>query len=236
MARRASGKNPISWELIGMAAVLAVFAVGFLVWLVAKPNSIKEPSFTSAGAPDGAELPSGVDADGRPTLGNPDAPVTFYEFADFQCPHCKQYTTDHAKAIKEAFVATGQAKLVWVNAPFGGPESEAAAKAALCAGQQGRFWAMHDWLFHNQPLTRNQGGFSADRLEQMAEKIGLDLASFQACQEDPAIQDLIDADDKLLAAKGVNSTPTFLVGEAKVEGADGEQLKKVLQEAIDAAK
>lgn len=235
MARRASGKNAISWELIGMAAVLAVFAFGLIIWLVAKPDDIKEPSFSSATGPDGAELPTGVDADGRPTLGNPDAPVTFYEFADFQCPHCKLYTTDHAKGVKEAFVATGKARLVWANAPFGGPESEAAAKAALCAGQQGKFWTMHDWLFQNQALTRNQGGFSQARLEEMAGKIGLDLDSFKACQEDPAVQDLLDADEKLLAAKGIASTPTFLVGEAKVEGADGEKLKQTLQEAVDAA-
>lgn len=236
MARRASGKNTISWELIGMAAILAVFAFGFIIWLAAKPNSIKEPAFSSFTGPDGAELPSGVDADGRPTLGSPDAPVTFYEFADFQCSHCKLYTTDHAAGVKEAFVATGQAKLVFVNAPFGGTESEAAAKAALCAGQQGKFWAMHDWLFQNQALTRNQGGFSQERLEEIAGKVGLDLSSFKACQTDPSLQDHLDADEKLLASKGVDSTPTFLVGEAKVVGADGEGLKKALQEAVDAAK
>jgi len=236
MARREAAKNKLSFEIIGMAAILAVFAVGLLIYLLTSPNAIKEPDFQSVVGPDGQEIPTSVDQDGRPVLGKPDAKVTVYEFADFQCPHCQHYTLTQSKAVEDAFVATGMAKMVWVNAAFGGAESEAAAKAALCAGQQGKFWVMHDWLFFNQPKVRNSNGFSPQRLADMADRIGLDQASFKACLTDPAIQDQVDADNKLLAAKGVNSTPTFLIGERKVEGADGEQLKKVIQETFDAAK
>lgn len=236
MARREAAKQKLSYEIIGMAAILAVFAVGLLIYLLTSPNAIKEPDFNTVLGPDGKEIPTSVDQDGRPVLGRPDATVTVYEFADFQCPHCQHYTLTQSKAVEDAFVATGMAKMVWVNAPFGGAESEAAAKAALCAGQQGKFWVMHDWLYFNQPKVRNSNGFSAQRLEDIAERIGLDKASYNACLTDPAIQDQVEADNKLLAAKGVNSTPTFLIGERKVEGADGEQLKKVIQETFDAAK
>lgn len=236
MSRREAGKNKLSWEIIGMAAILAVFGVGFLIFLLASPNALKEPDFSSILGPDGQEIATSVDADGRSVLGDPDAPVTVYEFADFQCPHCQSYTLTQSKAVKDEFVATGIAKIVWVNAPFGGVESEAAAKAGFCAGEQGKFWPMHDWLFFNQPKLRNDGGFSDARLTEFANRIGLDEAGFSACLKDPAIQDRLDADDKLLAAKGVSSTPTFIIGERKVEGADGEQLKKVIQETADAAK
>jgi len=235
VSRREAGKKQLSWEIIGMAAILAIFAVGFLIYLLASPNALKEPDFSSVMATDGQEIPTSVDADGRAVLGDPKAPVTVYEFADFQCPHCQQYTLEQSKAVKEAFVATGKAKIVWVNAAFGGAESESAAKAGFCAGEQGKFWPMHDWLFVNQAKLRNEGGFSEERLQDIAGRVGVDMASFSACLKDPAIQDRLDADDKLLAANGVNSTPTFIIGERKVEGADGEQLKKVIQEEADAA-
>ena len=69
MSRREAGKKQLSWEIIGMAAILAIFAVGFLIYLLASPNALKEPDFSSVMATDGQEIPTSVDADGRAVLG-----------------------------------------------------------------------------------------------------------------------------------------------------------------------
>jgi 2-hydroxychromene-2-carboxylate isomerase len=94
---------------------------------------------------------------------------------------------------------------------------------------------MHDWLFANQPVISNDSGFSEERLTQMATQIGLDAAAFTACLADPAIADKVDADGALLAQKGVNSTPSFLVGEKMVVGADAAAVGKEIDAAAGSA-
>ena len=173
--------------------------------------------------------------DGRARLGEADAPVTFYEFADFQCPHCRAFTTSSSKILKERFLASGQANLVWVNTAFGGPESEAAATAGYCALDQGLFWHMHDWMFANQSKVSNNGGFSPERLATMADKIGADTEVFRACLDDPAKADLLTADRELVEESGVTSTPSFLLGDQLVVGSDSITLIETIQAALDIA-
>lgn len=238
MAQRRKRKSGISWEMLGIVAVLAVFLVGFIFWIVAPSDRIQsadfssiDPSYDGTGSP--AEvIPSGLTEEGRPYLGEEDAPVTVYEFADFQCPHCREFTTSIAKDIKADYVATGQAKLVYVNAAFLGAESEAASIAGMCAAEQGQFWPYHDLLYENQAAIYNQGNFSRDRLLQMAEMVGLDSASFTECLDDPAKLERLSADREFITESGVQSTPSFLVGEQMVVGSDGLKLRETLDAAI----
>jgi protein-disulfide isomerase len=241
MAERKKRKKGVSWELIGMLAVLAVFVVGFVFWVLTPEDRIMAPAFSSldpdfegAGDPE-AVIEAGVEEDGRPSLGSQDAPVTFYEFADYQCPHCRDFTTKMAKEMKADYLATGKARLIWVNAAFGGAESEAAAIASLCASEQGLFWPMHDYLFANQANVRNQGGFATDRLLAMGDRIGADTDTLRTCIEDPAMRERVAADMEMVQEYDVDSTPSFVVGETKVVGGDAVELAKALDAAIAAA-
>jgi protein-disulfide isomerase len=241
MAERRKRKNAVSWELIGIMAVLAVFVVGFLFWFMMPKDRIVAPAFSSLD-PDyegngdaDAVIATGAEEDGRPSLGSPDAPVTLYEFADFQCPHCRDFATKMAKELKADYLAEGKARLIWVNAPFGGPESDDAAIAALCAGEQGLFWPMHDYLFANQANVRNQGGFALDRLLDMGEAIGADTTTLRACIENPEMLDRIADDRAMVDELAIDSTPSFVVGETKIVGGDAVELARVLDEAIAAA-
>lgn len=237
MAQRRKQKGGISWELLGIVAVLAVFLVGFIFWAALPEDRIVDPDFSSLdptfkgeGEP-AATIATGIDDDGRAYLGDPTAPVTFYEFADFQCPHCREFTTGVAKDIKADYLATGRAKMVWVNTAFLGAESEDAAIAAYCAGEQGQFWPFHDYLFKNQPALYNQGGFSRDRLLEMADRVGIDRATFQDCLGDPAMIDRLKADRELASESGIDSTPSFLIGDQVVVGSDGLKLRETLDAA-----
>ncbi len=225
-------KQGMSWQLIGIAAVLAVLVIGGLIAMLGSPggDQVVPPIVTTKDE----SVSECTDPDGRPCLGNDDAPVTLYEFADFQCPHCKDYSQIYSRSIKRDFIATGQAKLVWVNFAFQGDESKSAAAAAFCAHSQGGFWSYHDWLFENQAAIANTGGFSRPRLEMIASESGLNLDDFKACLADAAMIELVETDIAFARESGIESTPSFIIGESKIEGS-GDQAIEAIRSAIEAA-
>lgn len=240
-------RKGLSWELIGIVAILGVLVVGglFIVFDSAGSSSTggwETPTIVArdpAIGLDAAEL-SGIDADGRPFLGKADAPAAFYEFADFQCPHCRDFSLFQGKDIKKDLIASGKAKLIWVGFPFmddgsGEDESVNAQMAGQCAAQQGKFWEAHDWLFTNQDTVANRGRFNQDQLAIMAQKAGLDTAAFETCMDDPATAAFVQKDKDFAIEKSVNSTPSFyLIGTDKLyEGAGPTELQD-LRAALEA--
>jgi protein-disulfide isomerase len=164
-------------------------------------------------------IETGTTDDGRPYMGQADAPVTIYEFADFQCPHCRDYSRGAGEEVKRDLLETGRARLVWVNFPILGDESVQAAKAATCAHEQGQFWAFHDWLFANQSIRRNSGAFSEARLNEMAALVdGIDADAFATCMDSSEIADRVQDDLGLGNENSVTQTPSFLVGDTVVGG------------------
>ncbi len=114
-------------------------------------------------------------------MGDPNAPVKIIEYSDFQCPYCAQFTTQTEQKIIDAYVATG--KVYFEYRSFGkwvGQESVRAAEAAYCAGDQEKFWEMHDIIFANQK-GENKGDFSDKYLTALAQNIGLDMTKFNDC-------------------------------------------------------
>ena len=152
-------------------------------------------------------------------MGDPKAPVKLIEYADFQCPYCKQFTDDTEAQIIATYVQTGKVYFEYHSmGTFIGPESERAAEAAYCAGDQGKFWEMHDIIFANQGVERS-GALGDSHLTAFAAKIGLDSNQFSSCftggkYAGKVSQDLADG-----TAAGVQSTPSFLLNGTLVEGA-----------------
>lgn len=87
-----------------------------------------------------------------PVEGNTNAPVTFIEFADYQCPFCGRFYTDAEAQIKKEYIDTGKVKLYYRDYPLIQihPGAQKAAEAARCAGDQGKYWQYHDLIFQNQ--------------------------------------------------------------------------------------
>jgi protein-disulfide isomerase/uncharacterized membrane protein len=157
--------------------------------------------------PDG---PVRLDGD-EPRLGRADAPYELVEFADFACPHCAVASTQ-VKALAQAhpnltvafrtYPLSGQCNAMVEDT---GPERCHAAAAAECAHVQGRFWDYSALLFENQ--TR----LADDDLRFMAEQVGLDVAAWTSCVQDPIALARVVADAMAGNAAGVMGTPTFFL-------------------------
>jgi protein-disulfide isomerase len=165
------------------------------------------------------------------TLGNEDAPVTMIEYSDFQCPFCGQFHQESFPLILENYIKTGKVFFIYRHFTILGPPSFRAAKASLCANEQGSFWPYHDILFANQDETDPQA-FSAPRLELFAENVGLDVDSFRECVIDDRMDSLIDEDYSMATEDGASTTPTFIINGKLVRGA---QAYEVFETEIEAA-
>lgn len=145
---------------------------------------------------------------GAASRGRVDAPLVLLEFSDFQCPFCARHTRETFDQIQRAYVDTGKLRYVFRHFPIESlhPNAFAAARAAECAGQQGKFWEIHSRLFSNQKQLTD-----ADLLNH-AKAIGLDTAAFQRCVATPEVQAKIMADLDEGARAGVSGTPMFFIG------------------------
>ena len=150
--------------------------------------------------------------EGYPRLGNPDAPVTLEEYASFACPGCQSFHSDSLDAVLER-VRDEQVLFTYVPLNTGSiPNAPGASRSALCVGQQGMFWEMHDVLFDWQTRYGNTA-FSQNRLLTGVEQLGLSSDAFTACFNSAGISRTLDA----AAKEGVSTTPTLRVNGVTVE-------------------
>lgn len=151
-------------------------------------------------------------------IGKSDAPITLTAFEDFQCPFCLRFTLLNEPVIIEEYVLTGKVRFEFKHFPILGDESGAAAVAASCAADQGRFWDLHKRLFLLQldagQLTAeklNVGRFSVANLQQYAIDGGLDSTAFNACLISPEASAKVTAEFRAGANLGLRGTPSFLI-------------------------
>jgi len=167
----------------------------------------------------------------RPALGEAFAQVVIHEYADFQCPSCGAFARSIEPQIRAAYIDTGIARLVWHDFAWIGQESRDAANAARCAGDQGKFWEFHDALYQNQ-AGENAGAFSKDRLKAFGDGLGLEPEAFHGCVDAGTYSNAVQADFADVRQSGFNGTPTFVIGDQRIVGA---QAFEVFAGAIEAA-
>ncbi|HEX9485098.1 MAG TPA: thioredoxin domain-containing protein [Gemmatimonadaceae bacterium] len=148
------------------------------------------------------------------------APIWLVEISDFQCPYCKQWHDDTYAGIDSEFVKTGKVRLAYLNYPIPSlhPNARVASEAAMCASVQGKFWALHESLFITQQSWASEKD-PMPRLDSLATAAGVDAKNWRACMATHATVPLIDADIDRSRQAGVQSTPTFFVGDQKILGA-----------------
>ena len=166
--------------------------------------------------------------------GSASAPLWVIEVSDFQCPFCKQWHDNTYGALRDQYVKTGKVRLAYVNFPLSShAHAWPAAESAMCAGAQGKFWPMHDGLFATQ--TRWQGLSSPMAMvvfDSLAQANGLDMQSWRNCVASGKMKPLIEADHDRASRAGASVTPSFMIGEKILPGA---QPFPVLQRVIDSA-
>lgn len=192
----------------------------------ADPNaSLVAPSFT---------IPGNL-GDTPAQLGNPSAPITIEITEDYQCPICGMFSREELPRLVQDFVAPGLARIVVHDVAYldyTGTESLDAATAAACAGEQGRYWEYHDWLYANQHGER-QGAFAGPRLDAIAAAIDLDKPAFDACLSGPTEKGKVKATTNTQLAV-TNVTPTFVInGGQPIKGLPQyEQLASYLRSLL----
>jgi protein-disulfide isomerase len=171
-----------------------------------------------------AEALKVIQVAGAPVRGNPSAPVTIVEYGDFECPYCLR-SRPTLKQILDSYPQ--QVKLVYKHFPLSfHRRAMNAHKASLAAGEQGKFWEMHDAIFDSPK------DLAPDTMRKHAEKLGLDLAKFDADYASERIAKKI-ADDQAEGRKAlVRGTPAFFVNGKMISGA---QPFDAFKREIDAA-
>jgi len=145
---------------------------------------------------------------GTPTLGNPKAPVLLVEFSDFTCGYCGKFFRETLPALKTEYLKAGKVRFAYRDYPR---DEEGwglvSAHAARCAGEQGKFWEMHDRLFANQRAI--------EPLKGHAEALGLDVVAFESCMGGGKYAEAVRKDMAQAEKAGVTGTPSFVLGRAE---------------------
>ena len=165
-----------------------------------KSRSQAEEAFFARFAPDRVKP---VDASDSPSKGPATAPVTIVEWADFECPYCR-----HAAPLLDKLVDRhrGKVRLVYKFYPLQNhAHGESAARAAVAAMKQGKFWEMHHALFEHQDAMEPRD------IEKYAREIGLDMAKFKADWESEATADRVSRDRKQGDALSLSGTPAVFI-------------------------
>lgn len=210
--------------IILVLALVVLLSVGIAVSLLSQ-SEVEVSPFTARSI----NAPTGTTPEGFAYKGSPEAPITVVEYGDFQCPSCAAFTTRQEARFDQQYVETGKVRFVYQDFPL--PQHNHAvivAAAARAAGEQGKFWEMHDLLF-----TR-QRAWSASRnirplLSSYAEAIGLDRQAFDQALDSGKFTKALEASRQQAGARGVQATPTFEVDGQLV---DSSQLAAAIEQAL----
>jgi protein-disulfide isomerase len=202
--RERSGLPLLPISLAGLGVGLLV--VAFVAFAGNPPSTPNGATLANLATPAASYPAENADL----SLGDTTAPVTMQEWADFQCPACRAYTQTVEPQVIAAYVASGKVHIIFHDFPFIGPDSTTAATAAVCAGEQRKFWPYHGYLYSNQ--GPENGWVSAALLDQIAGAVGLDMNAFHTCQSEGSARARVVAEASQAQQAGITKTPTLQVG------------------------
>lgn len=198
----------------------------------ATPASASGETVAQAGSMPADSAAQRAAADSGRIMGAPGAKLWIIIASDFQCPYCKMWHDQTYHALKESYVDAGRARMAYVNYPLDmHQQAKPAAEAAMCASAQRKFWEYHSALFVAQDSWAKAGDQSAV-YDSLAGVVGADVARFRACTRSHVMRAVVEADHDRMQSGGVASTPTFFIGNQRVEGA---QPLPVFKQAVDQA-
>jgi protein-disulfide isomerase len=149
----------------------------------------------------------------NPSLGKTDAPITVIEFSDYQCPFCQRFVRNTLPGLQTDYINTGKVRYIFRDFPLAmHRQARKAAEAAHCAGEQGKYWEMHDVIFNNQQALK------VEDLKEHASSLNLEPTAFNNCLEQGKYAAEIDKDFADGSAAGVTGTPSFFIGKTGPNG------------------
>jgi len=223
-----------------LGAVLGAAAVVVVILVAVSSSGGGSTASTSSSASSSAvagtqasrSLLNGIPQKGL-TLGNANAPVRVLEFADLQCPFCRDYSLGVMPGLVQKYVRTGKVRMEFHALAFIGPDSVRAARVAEAAGRQNKLWNVADLAYHNQG-AENSGWATDGKLRSIAAAVpGLDVNQVFAARDSAAVTAQLKAASDLATRSGVNETPTFLVGRgSSLKAVDAAGLPAAIKAAV----
>ena len=212
-------KNNI-WKI--SSGILAIFLIVALVVLfktdstiptaavVQQPSAVAQPQ----AQPQAPSQVVQVSIDDDAVKGDANAKVTIVEFSDYECPFCGRFFKETYPQIDEQYVKTGKVKMVFRDFPLSFHQNaQKASEAAECAGDQNKYWEMHDLLF------KNQQALSVSELKKYAGQLGLNQKTFDDCLDSGKNAAEVKKDMAEGSQYGVSGTPAFFINGKKLVGA-----------------
>lgn len=212
------------------AAAAAISAFGMGAAIAQETAAPAAPAPAAEAMPEGKVLPDIV-------LGQDTAPVTMIEYASFTCSHCRDFHNDNFSKLKADYIDTGKVKFIQRDVYFDAVGLWAGV-LARCGGDD-KYYAMADLLFTDQKtwLQGNSGDAIAENLRKVGAKAGLTTEQMDACWGDQQkVADLVATFQKNATGDNIEGTPTFIINGEKVNNQPWDQLAKVLDDKVAAAK
>ncbi|MBI5669003.1 MAG: thioredoxin domain-containing protein [Chloroflexi bacterium] len=197
-------------QITGVVILVALAVIAALALILA--NQPAEAPISAESAERYAGIPLGKTDEGFPRLGNPDAPVKVVEYSSFSCTACKSFHDAVTPSIIER-VRAGEVVFTYVPMYTTGSvqNGQGAALAAVCAGEQDKFWEFHDALFDWQGLYANQA-FANNRLETGIDNLGINRGQWDQCMGSELPGRVIrEAEQSARNLPGFEGTPTITV-------------------------
>jgi protein-disulfide isomerase len=212
--------NAVSAALVASVLTLTVMVV------VNQSGARSEATARSAAKAGQVSDPyAGIPQDGL-SLGRKDAPLTLVEFADLQCPFCRDYAVNVLPQIVDRYVRSGELRLELRVLRFLGPDSVSAAAGAAAAAQGNRLWQFAD-LFYQRQGQENSGYVTHDFLHGTAADSGLDPQRFAREMDDARAERMARHAEHEAELLGVTGTPSFFIGRT------GGPMRPVSVSALD---
>lgn len=206
---------------IVLAAVIISGTILYSNGLLGGGGSNKQAAIGGAGGGSGQKVE--VSADDDPFLGPENAEVTIIEFSDFQCPFCRSFWSGTLSQIKSQYIdADKSVKFVYRDFPLSfHPMAQKYAEAGECAGDQNKYWEMHDKIFQEQEKlgTGTISTLTIQDVKRWADELGLNVSEFNQCLDSGKYAGEVQKDFSDGSAAGVNGTPTFFINGQVLVGA-----------------
>ena len=164
---------------------------------------------------------------GNPILGDANAPVTMIEYTDFQCPYCRRFFSNTLAHLRKDYIKPGKLRLVLVDLPLDfHSDAMQAARAAHCAGEQDKYWQMHDAMFSSK------NGLKRAQLENLAGAIGLNRKVFRSCLDSGRYNKEINRDIAEASSISITGTPSFVIGRTTPNVVEGKIIQGAQKTAV----
>ena len=222
-------------------AVIVIIQVLLLIFIAVKMSALSAVNIESndvADVPTPSAEPSNnkaptvnMDAliDDDSVKGDKNAPITIVEFSDYECPFCERFYSETFAQINEKYIKTGKVKFVYRDFPLNFHQNaQKAAEAAECAGEQDKYFEMHDLLFE-KGVSEGVNSF-----KQYAKELKLDTTKFDQCLDSGAMAQEVQKDFVAGQQAGVSGTPAFFINGKELVGAQPFQaFKQIIENELN---